>query len=346
MKRLKIIEKQILFYFVILVVFLVGTLNSDFAFLPYSESAIDGFQSQMRHASEVLTGEASLDNDDGSGLEFVHIVRYIGVSPFLLLEVWLGTYASLTLLLCCILLVARPIYKEHPSVIRLLPFTLPLFLSGRSVLVALGVACIILSIYNYKHRYWMLWAGLIWVNLSSASVLSAIFLLIFLKPNHQQNNKVYNLQTKLALLLLILSLLASLINKYYGFQSGAAGYEAYETSTDNLLLTALSRSTLLVSLAEDQYLRGFAYLTVIVYLLYLMFFSIFFGRDKNNRTMLLCCISGIFFEGLGVVALFFPLFWVFLNVNLSNLTHVSPTKIFTDNVIDLNNNLSNIGPVK
>lgn len=343
MKRLNTLEKQFLLYLVAFVVFAIGTFYLDFSFFPDSESASDGFQSQIIHASEILAGETSLDNEDGSGLEYVHIVRLIAVSPFLLLDDWLGAYAALFLLLCFILLVVRPIYKEKPSIIRLLPFTLPFFLSGRSVLIALGVAFIILSIYNYKHRYWMLLAGLLCVNLSSASVLSAIFLLIFLKPKHQQNNKFYNLQTKLALFLLILSLLASVINKYYGFQSGSAGFEAYEVSTDNLFLSVISRSTLLVSFADNQYLRGFTYLIILVYLLYRILLSSFYRHDKNIRTMLLCCVSGVFLEGLGVIALFFPLYWVFLGVNLSTLTHSShTTKTLADGVTDFSKNYQSI----
>ena len=309
---------------VLLCVILIGTLYLNFSFLPTSEPMVDGFQQQLSQASEVLAGNVTLDIYDGSWLVFVHMVRLAAVTPFLLLESWFEPFAFI-FLLCCLAPVVLPSYNQRPSIIRLVPFFLPLLVSGRGVLIAVGVASIILSVYNYKYRYWMLWTGFLWVNLSSASALMSLLLLLFLNPKSQQK-AVYRVQKRLVIFLLFISFMASAINKFYGFQSGESGFEAYAFSADNIFLSVLSRSTLFVAFSEGQYLRGFAYLLAAFYAIFNLIYAIIFSRKSGVRAILFCCIPGVFMEGLGVIAFIFPLFWIFVGFTPSSINKVLRSK--------------------
>lgn len=156
----------------------------------------------------------------------------------------------------------------------------------------------------------MLWFGALCANLSSASVLMALLLLLFARPRQPLAQRQW-FQQSAVVLLLGLSLAVSVADKIAGFQGGETGYEAQAFGADNVFLTAISRATLLISFAEGQLARALVYSAIAAILLFNLTVKLRGKRSKGMRRVLLCGLPGIFLEGLGVVGLLVPLTWVF-----------------------------------
>jgi hypothetical protein len=183
--------------------------------------------------------------------------------------------------------------------------------SGRGVLVAVAVGYVVMSIFE-KRQQWMLWVGILFANLSSASVLICLLILTLARINRGKKllTNGQRIQHLIILCLLFVSLSLSIIDKVGGFAAGGAGYESHAFNSDSFFLQVISRSTLAVSFSEGQYLRLVAYGMISVALI-MIFFSTFLIRKKSDaRKILYCCVPGIFLEGLGVLAMTFPLIWV------------------------------------
>lgn len=312
-------------YFAALMLVVVGGSWLDIRFLPLTDSSADGFQTQLVNALFTLQNGTTLEQSSESWLILVHIGRLLGVAPFIALEGWLGPVAQLCLLLLALMPLVRLTYTSRPFLLSLLPLLLPLAVSGRSVLVATGVAYIVLFTLNERGRPWMLWLGLLWVNLSSASVLMTLLLLLFARPRSDCAQH-HRLQRGLATILLLLSFLVSTGDKLHGFQSGASGYES-TVSSGNPLLAVLSRATLVVSFQEGQYLRALVY-TVVAIILLLKVATLMAAPDATGRRrMMLCCLPGIFLEGLGVLAMSFPLYWLLIHFDPVAVTKNRPKEI-------------------
>ncbi|CAN7187832.1 hypothetical protein [Rhizobacter sp. LjRoot28] len=300
-------------------VLLVG-LRVHVGFLPPVESlADDGFQSQMLYVLALLQEGNVVEGAAEGSLIWVHLGRLFAVAPFIGLDAVVGPLGSMVLLELALLPLVLASGAPGRRVLTLAPLALPLALSGRSVLVAVGVGYVILYLVRSDSRSWLLWLGIAFANLSSASMIAVATLLIFVRQPAVSRRQGARL---LALVLVGLSLAASIIDKLGGFQSGAEGYGAHSIESNNLLLAVLSRGTLLVSLVEGQYARSVAYLLVAGYLLYKLMVLLRNPRAVLARRIILCCIPGVFLEGLGVVALLFPLLWLITGT----LTQWSPVK--------------------
>lgn len=303
-------------YFSALVLMLIGGAWFRIKFLPMTESGSDGFQEQLEYIVFILQDGTLGEEIAENWLLLIHVGRLLVVTPFLALEKWLGPIAQLCLLLLTLLPLVRLTFTDHPFLVSLLPLLLPFAVSGRSVLVTAGVAYIILFMLSERGRPWMLWFGLLAANLSSASVLIALLLLLFSQPLSTCVRR-HELQRGLAIILLLVSFFASAADKFTGFQTGEAGYES-TVSSGNPLLAALSRSTLIVSFEEGQYLRAVVYTVVAIYLLSKVAMLMAAPEAIGRRRMMLCCLPGIFLEGLGVLAMGFPLYWLLIHFDPSD----------------------------
>lgn len=318
MVRIGTLHSPRMIYFVALALIFVGGFWLDIKFLPFSESSADGFQAQLVNALLAIENETVLEQSAESWLIFIHVGRLLAVAPFVGLEASLGSMAQLCLMVLALMPLVRLTSADRPLLVSLLPFLLPFVVSGRSVLVSIGVAYIVLFMLSERGRPWMLWFGLLAANLSSASVLMALLLLLFSKPTSTCARR-HGLQRGFAIVLLLLSFLISAADKLTGFQTGESGYESNITS-GNPLFAALSRSTLVISFTEGQYLRALVYSLVTIYLLSKVATLIAAPQASGRRRMMLCCLPGIFLEGLGVLAMGFPLYWLLIHFDPSAAT--------------------------
>ena len=278
--------------------------------MPAGES-VDGFSMQIAFAGTLVSQWAATDIIDDSWLPLVHVVRLIAVVPFLGAESIVGATGPLALLIILLWPLTRmPLYAAR-SPLMLLPLALPLLVSGRSVLVAVGIGFIVMHLLERRHL-WMLWVGGLLSNLSSASVLMALLLLIFSKSNsgHAKVSLGIYIQRMIVFFLLLMSFVISAVDKFMGFGSGSVGYAAHGLDTENLLLQVFSRSTLAVSLYEGQYIRALVYFAIATLLFLKLFIAFYKPNQHIGRRVVLCCVPGILLEGLGALALLFPLIWL------------------------------------
>lgn len=292
-----------------LVILLVGVI-SNYRFMSVDEST-DGFSMQIATAGTLITQWAATDLLTDSWLPLIHVVRLIAVGPFLGAEFVLGAAGPLALLLMLLWPLTRmPLYPVR-SLITMFPLALPLMVSGRSVLVAVGIGLIVMHLLERRHL-WMLWVGGLLSNLSSASVLIALLLLIFSRINPRGAKlpiRIYS-QRIMVFLLLLASFVISAIDKISGFNSGSGGYEAHGLETENILVQVFSRSTIAVSFYEGQYIRALIYSVISALLFLIIVKSLVRKNEMIGRRIVLCCVPGVLLEGLGVLALLFPLIWL------------------------------------
>lgn len=299
------------------IVALVIGVVVNYHFLPGAD-VDDGFSAQIGYVFGLFQADNIFGGLQENWLLLVHIVRVLAVIPFVYLEAWLGPAASLTLLLVLLLPLARVPGYRNQNLFALVPVFLPLFVSGRSVLVAIGVGYIVFYLHENRSHL-KLWLGVLLVNLSSASVFISLLLLIFWKSKFNFNNGPMSWSRLAAVVVLLGSFAISMLDKISGFQSGEVGYEGYGVDSDNILLVILSRSTLFFSFFEGQYLRVAAYGSIGAFLLFKLIALVFDQRSPIARRMVLCCLPGLFVEGLGVLAMVFPLTWLLTGFGMSEV---------------------------
>jgi len=278
-------------------------------FLPLADSGEDGFQAQIVNVLLLLSDGSFLDASAKEPLVWVHLIRLISVSPFLLAEAAVGTIGSLVLLLLLLVPLVRYPDEKGISPLVLFPLVLPLMLSGRSVLVAAGIGYLLIFLLRPSASAWTLWLGALFANLSSASVIASILLLIFLR-NEKKIPHGHKKQQMFVLAIMLLSFAASVFDKMDGFARADVGYAAHAFSTNNIVMMVLSRSTLMVSFFEGNYPRAFAYLAIALLFLGKLIAQLSKSKSRTGLRLMLCCLPGIFMEGSGVWALFFPLLWM------------------------------------
>lgn len=292
-------------------------------FLPDLDAADDGFRTQLFYMGSLLSDGGFAAALADNALIGVHAARFMAAAPFLAAEAAAGPIGSLSLLLLLLLpLVYRSLVLRNRWW-AMLPLALPFAVSGRSVLVAAGIGYVILFLLRPKARCWALWLGALLANLSSASVLTSMLLLLFVERADRRSNWA-RLHGAGVLALLLLSFLASLSEKLGGFSAGESGYEAHAFDSDNVALAVLGRATLLVSLAEGQYLRAIVYLAIAVFLVFKLASLMRDPHARLSRRVLLCCFSGLLMEGLGIFALFFPLFWLVISTRRARRPRMLP----------------------
>lgn len=289
-------------------VVLAAGLATGYQFLPEGDNS-DGFAVQISYVSSLLQDGELLARLDEGWLLLVHAARAVAVAPFVALAAVVGPVGPLLLLLLLLWPLTRAPESTRRSALTMAPLLLPLLVSGRSVLVAVGVGYVVMHLLE-RRRSWMLWAGAFLVNLSSASVLMA--LIILLAGDHARTPLPRSIawQRAAVLGLLLASLGMSLADKVTGFAAGSLGYEAHAFESENVVLSILSRSTLFVSLVEGQYLRALVYAAVAFVLAAKLLTALLNPRQRVARRVVLCCLPGILLEGLGVIAMTFPLVWL------------------------------------
>lgn len=302
---------------VVAIATLIIGVVTNYHFLPGAD-VDDGFSAQIRYVFGLFQADNVFGELQENWLLLVHVIRVFAVIPFVYLEIWIGPVASLTLLLFLLLPLARVLGSRNQNLFALAPVFLPLFVSGRSVLVAIGVGYIIFYLHENRSHL-KLWLGVLFVNLSSASVFISLLLLIFWKSKCNFNNISMSWSRLAAIVVLLGSFAVSMLDKILGFQSGDVGYEGYGVDSDNIFLVILSRSTLFFSFFEGQYLRVAAYGSIGAILLFKLIVLIFDHRSPIARRMVLCCLPGIFVEGLGVLAMVFPLTWLLTGFGMSEV---------------------------
>ena len=305
-----LIKKFFVIYFIVFLAVFVACVSLDVSFLP-SSIDVDGFSAQISHVSTLIQDESFLDAAADSWLLFLHLMRLVAVAPFLFLESIAGSGGSIVLLLLLMLPLTHVPGQCKKGLVTLIPMALPFLVSGRSVLVAIGVGYIIMHQIE-RRRVWMLAIGVLLVNLSSASVLmSFLFLAFGYVPVGRRPRGPWIWQRMVAILLLAISLAISVQVKLAGFAAGETGYEATIGDSDNIFVTILSRSTLFVSFSEGQHIRSIFYSIVALFLLVKLLLLMATPRLRTARRIILCCVPGIFLEGLGVLGMTFPLIWLF-----------------------------------
>lgn len=283
---------------------------SGYQFLPQAEFG-DGFAMQISTAQILFIQWGGSDLLDESWLPLVHVARLVAVTPFLVTESVFGAFGPLALLLLLLWPLTQMPLNPGRSFFTLLPLLLPVLVSGRSVLVAVSVGLIAMHLIESRHS-WMLWVGGILCNLSSASVLMVLLLLLFSKTNRDRVKLTARIlmQRIIVFAMLLSSLAVSALDKIVGFSEGNIGYQAHAFDTENLLLQVISRSTLAVSLFEGQYMRAFVYVVIAALLLASLFMALCRPNQHIGRRIVLCCAPGILLEGLGAMAMLFPLIWL------------------------------------
>lgn len=305
---------------------LVTGVGSGYKFLPSTELG-DGFVSQLLTVGTILSEGDSIGLLEESWLPLVHVVRFVCVTPFLAVESVLGPLGPLVMLMLLLWPLTRMPISGVRNPLLLLPLALPVLVSGRGVLVAVGLGYVVMHLLERRNT-WMLWLGGLLCNLSSASVLMALLLISIgisksLKADLPRSMRG---QRQMVFILLFASFIISAIDKLAGFGSGDAGYEAHAFDSENLMMVIISRSTLVVSVVDGQYIRALVY-GAIAALLSAKLISVFLDpRQGIERRILICCAPGMLMEGLGVLAMLFPLFWLFSGINTSSRLLAMPLR--------------------
>lgn len=292
----------------------------DYHFFP----ATDGIQATLvpnRYSPETNYFAVERSLRDGSWVSFaahpissLHLCRFFLSWPFVQIEALCGSAAPILLLS----LVAFPLavaWDKNPGILsRLLASALPfifLGIGGRTSLVAIGMGYAVLAAIEPERRGKHLAIAAPLSLFSAASLVLTIGVLSY----GAVRQRVLKGGRLLAVGVLALFLAASASHKVPGFIEGGPGYEtsggtsAPCTGATCVIERAVSRSTLLFSLTNDQTLR-FAF-----YFLMLLTALSFLALDYLRSTLhplsipIAICLLGFLGEGLGVWTLLIPLMW-------------------------------------
>lgn len=290
----------------------------DYHFLP--EQNGDGFVYQIDFIQGVVeTGQLhELLNDP---LYFIHFLRWLVTYPFIALDSLIGSTSSLFLLAVLIAPLLLSFSKTENDwrgrtllYMRLPIMLMPLAVSGRTSLVAIGMGYIVAGVMRRPFSLSALILGSVLSVLSSASVMLTIAVLVFI-GNRNRSRKFF--VTKAVLVFCLMAIfIPSVVAKIYGFSTGAPGYLSVEEERLGLVIdktTAigriLSRSTLSQSYVDGNFARMGLYLLFVAGVA-LHFLLVAVRRERHLfSSVFLCLCGGILFEGLGVWLLLFPLIW-------------------------------------
>jgi hypothetical protein len=270
-------------------------------FLELNEVTIytDGFAQQVFHVLTVLFTDASIT--DESPLFLIHLLR-TGIAVFFQAVSALGGSPLEVLVLCFFVWPILTLFNEgRRAWIGILLFFIVFLLSFRSVLVCLSVGYLVMyQIYMPKNRY--LVASYIFSSLSSGAVLLCVCLV--LRDIHRMGKGGFGYF--LYFIMSLISLVISGADKFVGFRSGDAGYEATVGNATGLQ-AAISRNTIVVSILSGDYVRAAMYIFLAITLLFFLIRSFFNPKEKWYRFVFLAGVPVMMLEGLGVIALLVPL---------------------------------------
>jgi len=304
------------------IVVLAATLRG-YSFIP--NRGADGFLNQIEYVQKLLefnSIEPFLENP----LNILHALRYLVIYPFLILENILGppgSMALLQLLLWPLLIVFRPQRWDWREGARLIILTLPLAVSGRTVLVVAGMGYLVSGAMKRPFSGWHLFIGCLLAALSSASLMLSVAVLA-VAGNWRDRSRAYYVAKAFYLLMLVSLFLPALVAKAEGFSSGAPGY-AYEEDLqgdeDSLgsgplaaMQRIILRSTVVESYRHENYPRVVLYLALFA----AAWINICWSAATRNPHPLLVVLailsSGILLEGLALWPVLLPIIWAYTGV--------------------------------
>lgn len=320
-----------LFAMVLALVIIFGVAR-DYSFMP--NRGVDGFLYQIEHARSIVASgdwQAVLSTP----LSLIHILRFGLVWPFLQAEQVFGPAGSLALLellLWPLLFIFQPQRGNWRDVagtgVRLAVLFLPLFVSGRTVLVAAGMGYLVSGIMMRPFSAPRLWVGGALAVLSSASILFSIAVLV-VAGNWKDRSRAFYAAKVFFLILVIGLFVPSLFAKADGFANGATGY-AYEEVMPGSDTAALyddlgsgpvaavtrivMRSTVVQSYREGNVARLVLYIALFAAAWGYILWSAAVRHWHPMLVVLVVLSGGILLEGLSVWPILFPLVWAYTGI--------------------------------
>lgn|GEM_PF-4009375 len=263
-----------------------------------SASDVDGFTVQVNYVNLVLDLGNSLF--DLEALLWVHAARAIVANTFVAIEDILGVGLSFFI----ILLLFVPALKLFANLRGgVLVFAIPLaavIFSPRAALSMIAVAYLVVYIIEGKPLFYLT-VSFILSNLSSGTVFNSLIIAVLLARNHHPKSVALYLYSGF----LALSLYISASDKLEGFAEQREGYISTVQGVDGIE-AIISRSTIIVSLQEGDYIRFGAYLGLALIALTLLFVAFRYRQYRGYVVILLSAIPSALVEGLGFISLIVP----------------------------------------
>ncbi|MHA6732101.1 hypothetical protein [Devosia sp. A369] len=330
-------RKLVLLFAAVTAAILVIGILRDYRFLPSGGG--DGFLSQVLAIQKlVVAGDWGLLISRPLGV--IHLVRFICVAPFLAAERLVGPAGSL-LLLCMFLWPLLMTFRMKAGgwkgavvmAARLAVLFLPLFVSGRTVLVAASMGYLVSGIMMRPFSWPRMVVGVFFATLSSATVLFSAVILLLAGNWRNRSRSFYVAKIGVAILAIGL-LIPSLFAKAEGFTTGANGYSietfnsiapvpsGSEIDGRGVGLMAavervLLRSTVVQSYQEGNTSRLALYIGLWAAALAFIAWSAIVRRWHPMLVVLAILSTGIFVEGLALWPILFPVIWSYTGIDMS-----------------------------
>lgn len=280
----------------------------EFLALDEDSLATDGYASQVAFIRTFVDSESNLLEVEP--LYWLHGLRALIAFAFESVHSFGGPLATSAVMLCFV----WPLFNLFDSAPRrvfalLLPLTL-VMLSYRAVLVLASIGYLLLYIVR-KRSKWFLVISFVFASLSSGAALSGLIISLALTRGYRCKTA----SMMVYVLGLAFSFGISVLDKYAGFVSGLAGYDAtIEGATG--VAAILSRSTIFVSSIQGDYLRSFVYLGLFAGVLLALVHASHSRRLGGYAVIFIATIPVFFFEGLGVVSVLVPVLMFLSGVSL------------------------------
>lgn len=248
------------------------------------DNQTDGFFYQIDYVSKILTGDF-----DVNALFFIHVARLIIVAPFYfvyLLKLPSAADAIIYLVYLSPLLVRRGGWRVP---VQMFFIFLPVFFSYRASLGMCAMGYLYLILFKNVNSYSLFTISALLANLSSGVVLSWVCV-VFFSMRHIFREYMLFIPV---FLFLVVGFSMSLIHKI-GYMFKAEGVAQHGS--------AIERSTIYVSFIHEQYSRLFIYLTIALFLYFIL--GLRLVRNYSNRMFLffLAAVPGVFLEGIGLIS--------------------------------------------
>ena len=223
--------------------FLPGPAESS-RFIPHR--GCDGFEDQLNYIANILQSSSPGDLFNHP-LTLVHTVRYFVSVPFLIADDYLGPAGPL-ILMCVAIAPLVFAFSAEPSngfygllwYGRLLVLGALLVLSGRNILVAIGMGYLVVSILKFRNPFLGMTIGSMMTVLSSGSALIAI--VVHFRQFIVRRQWYFSSGMVFVSILLGVLFLPPVSVKIYGFATNAKGY-VNEQSTVNEVVTGKKKVT-------------------------------------------------------------------------------------------------------
>lgn len=312
-KKITLLKIELMVPIFFLLSIMVGMMTG-YKFLP--DHKIDGFASQLQDVKYLIDNDLVADWYDNNLLFIIHVIRYISVIPFLYMEERIWDGGALFLILFLILPILKTEISGGKCFINGLPLFMPLLVSGRSALVAIGIAYVFIFLFFGGSSVLML-LGFFFINLSSASSIAGLMLMISLGTKNILSSERRMFYWIIIFILIGLTSLSA-YDKYYGVLNNLPGYES-NTASGNFLIDLMSRNNIVQNFIDGQYFKSFIYFSMSTVYMLLLFLFMIVG-DFLKLKILLAIFPCVIFEGVGLISTFFLMYWLFFNFKFKKVT--------------------------